>query len=65
MLQYRKKGSDQMPRPAKDEGQKNLRLIVSLPPELDQQLRQYAKKNERPLSWVIQKALAEWLERNQ
>lgn len=54
-----------MPRPAKAEGEKNLRLIVSLPPELDQQLRQYAKKNERPLSWVIQKALAEWLERNQ
>lgn len=54
-----------MSRPAKAEGEKNLRLIVSLPPELDQQLRQYAEKNERPLSWVIQKALAEWLERNQ
>lgn len=54
-----------MARPAKAEGEKNLRLIVSLPPELDQKLRQYAEENERPLSWVIQKALAEWLDKQQ
>lgn len=54
-----------MPRSAKPEGTKSIRINITLPPELDQQLREYAAREDRSVSWVIQKALAEWLERNQ
>lgn len=59
------KGSEKkMARPPKAEGERNLRLIVSLPPDLDKRMREYAEANERPLSWIIQKALAEWLDKH-
>lgn len=54
-----------MPRSAKPDGTKSIRINITLPPELDQQLRDCAARMERPVSWIIQKALAEWLERNQ
>lgn len=54
-----------MPRSAKPEGTKSIRINITLPPELDQQLKEYAAREDRSVSWVIQKALVEWLERNQ
>lgn len=54
-----------MPRTSKPEETKSIRINITLPPELDQQLRDYAAKTERPVSWVIQKAVAAWLEQNQ
>ncbi len=54
-----------MPRLAKPEGSKSIRINITLPPELDQQLRDCAARMERPVSWIIQKAVAAWLEQNQ
>ena len=34
---------------------------ISLPPSIDERLEKYRTDEERPRSWVIQKALDEWL----
>ena len=47
-------------------GEEELGYIVrniSLPPSLDQRLEKYREEEERPRSWVIQKALDEWLKK--
>lgn len=47
-------------------GEEELGYIVrniSLPPSLDQRLEKYRTEEERPRSWVIQKALDEWLKK--
>lgn len=40
-------------------------LLVRLPPQLDERLRYFASVRERHLSWVIRKALGEYLDRNE
>lgn len=41
--------------------EKYVKVLVSMPPELKQQLDAYCRENERTVSWVIQKAVAEWI----
>lgn len=38
------------------------RLIFGLTPELDSALRRRAKEEDRPLAWIVRKALEEFLE---
>ena len=38
-----------------------LRVNITLPPSIMQRLDKYMKKEDRPRSWCIQKALDEWL----
>ena len=40
-----------------------VRTNITLPPSLLQRLDKYCKEEERPRSWTIQKAVAEWLEK--
>lgn len=40
-----------------------LRTNISIPPSLFDRLEKYRKDEDRPRSWVIQKALNEWLEK--
>ena len=54
-----------MPRSAKPEGTKSIRINITLPPELDQQLKEYAAREDRSVSWIIQRALRAWLDQNQ
>ena len=37
------------------------RVQITLPPSIMERLEKYRKDEERPRSWVIQKALDEWL----
>lgn len=37
------------------------RFQITLPPSIVERLEKYRKDEERPRSWVIQKALDEWL----
>lgn len=39
------------------------RFNISLPPSIIERLEKYRKNEERPRSWVIQKALDEWLKK--
>lgn len=36
---------------------------ISLPPSIEERLEKYRKAEDRPRSWVIQKALDEWLKK--
>lgn len=36
---------------------------ISLPPSIIKRLEKYMKEEERPRSWIIQKALDEWLKK--
>lgn len=38
-----------------------VRLIVGLPPRLNEVLRQQAKAEDRPLAWIVRKAIEEYL----
>ena len=38
-----------------------LRVNVSMPPSLMKRLDKYMKAEDRPRSWIIQKAVDEWL----
>lgn len=40
-----------------------VRYQITLPPSLSERLKQYIEAEERPKSWVIQKALDEWLKK--
>lgn len=40
-------------------------LMVRLPPDIDERLRYFATSRERALSWVVRKALGEYLDRNE
>ena len=39
------------------------RFNITLPPSIAERLEKYRKDEERPRSWVIQKALDEWLKK--
>lgn len=39
------------------------RIQVTIPPSLHERLEKYLKDEERPRSWVVQKALDEWLKK--
>lgn len=39
------------------------RVNVSLPPSMLRQLDKFCKEEERPRSWVIQKAIEDWLKK--
>lgn len=38
-----------------------IRLQITVPPSINERLEKYRKDEDRPRSWVIQKALDEWL----
>ena len=40
-----------------------VRVQFTLPPSIMERLEKYRKEEERPRSWVIQKALDEWLKK--
>lgn len=40
-----------------------LRTNITFPPSLMERLDRYCKEDERPRSWAVQKAVAEWLEK--
>lgn len=40
-----------------------VRIDVTIPPSLSERLEKYRQDEDRPRSWVIQKALDEWLKK--
>ena len=40
-----------------------VRYNISLPPSLSERLEKYRIDEERPRSWIIQKALDEWMKK--
>ena len=52
-----------MPRQKKNEGEKCIRQNISMEPGQLQQLLEYCQKEERSMSWVIRKALEQFLEK--
>lgn len=50
-----------MARAKKPEGEKHEKVSISFEPEQLALLEKYCRKEERSMSWVIRKALAEWL----
>lgn len=40
-----------------------VRVDVTIPPSLSERLEKYRKDEDRPRSWVVQKALDEWLKK--
>lgn len=53
-----------MPRPKRPEEEHCQRMSVSFTPEQMDVLLKYCQRNERAISWVIRKALDEWLEKH-
>ena len=41
-----------------------VRYQISVPPSLSERLEKFMKDEERPRSWVIQRALDEWLKKH-
>lgn len=39
------------------------RYNITLPPSIDERLNKFMEEEDRPRSWVIQKALDEWLKK--
>lgn len=54
-----------MPRMAKPEDLKSIRINITMEPALERRLREYAEENERPISWIVQKAVIAWLDQQQ
>lgn len=50
-----------MVRPKKAEGEKYIRQDISMDPEQFKKLLAYCQKEERSISWVVRKALEEYL----
>ena len=50
-----------MARPKKEEGKKCIRQNISMEPEQLEQVLKYCQSEERSISWVIRKALDEYL----
>lgn len=50
-----------MSRPKKDEGKKCIRQNISIEPEQLKKLTAYCQREERSMSWVIRKALEQYL----
>lgn len=53
-----------MARPKKSESEKFIRQDISMEPEQFKQVITYCQEQERSISWVIRKALEEYLIRN-
>ena len=53
-----------MPRAKRPEVEHCKNISVSFEPEQYKEVISYCERNERSLSWVIRKALAEWLEKH-
>ena len=49
--------------PKKSDEDKYVRINVTMPPELQDRLIMYCQEEERTMSWCVQKALDEWLEK--
>lgn len=45
----------------KNKDEKYIRTTATLPPELYKRLERYCNKEERTISWCVQKALDMWL----
>lgn len=50
-----------MPRPKRPEDEHNQKMSISFTPEHLKEIIDYCQRNERSISWVIRKALDEWL----
>ena len=50
-----------MPRGKLPEEEKCIKVSISFQPEQHEMLLKYCQQEERSMSWVIRKALAEWL----
>ena len=50
-----------MPRPQKPEEEHAVKMSISFTQDQMRELLNYCQQNERPISWVIRKALDEWL----
>lgn len=50
-----------MARPLKDPSDKAIKQSISVKPDLLPPLMRYCQKEDRSMSWVIDKALREWL----
>lgn len=50
-----------MARPPKDPNEKAIKQSISIKPDLLPHLMHYCQVEERTMSWVIDKALREWL----
>lgn len=50
-----------MARPKKDPSDKAIKQSISIKPDLLPHLMHYCQVKERSMSWVIDKALREWL----
>lgn len=53
-----------MPRAKRPEEEHCQRMSISFTPEQMQAVVEYCQRNERSVSWVIRKALEDWLERH-
>lgn len=61
LLIYLAQGGEPMARPKKAIEDKYKKMTISFEPEQMEQLVSYCEREERTASWVIRKALAEWL----
>lgn len=53
-----------MARPKKPEDEHCQKMSISFTPEQMKELIDYCQRNERAISWVIRKALDDWLEKH-
>lgn len=53
-----------MPRAKRPEEEHCQRMSISFTPEQMQAVLNYCQRNERSISWVIRKALEDWLEKH-
>ena len=53
-----------MPRAKRPEEEHCQRMSISFTPEQMQAVLDYCQRNERSISWVIRKALEDWLEKH-
>lgn len=50
-----------MAHPKKAEEDKYVKIGISLNPELEKRLMNFCQSEERSISWVVRKALEDWL----
>ena len=53
-----------MPRPKRPEEEHCQNVTISFIPEQLKDLMEYCQRNDRTMSWVIRRALGEWLEKH-
>lgn len=54
-----------MPRKKRPESENCRDMMISLTPEVFKRLSEYCEREERPYSWVIRKALVDWLDKHE